>query len=222
MEKAYLQVQSDSALFENVKDLRREVFCGEELCEDCRDGDGIHIACAIGENVIGCGSAYDMGNGTFEISGIAVEKDYRGFNIGSDILKQLKELAKSQGANELVCESRTEYMGFFRKNGFPYENIAYKKNGKEYIKYRLNLVFDDAEWVEFDGNREAVIVRCDFDAVENLPAEIFVTGLGYCNVYIKGEHKRQGAFSRLDELYSHGYGKYVLSDFRQNDVQNSL
>lgn len=205
MEKAYLRIQSDSPLFEKVKVFRREVFCGEELCESCFDEKGIHIACVIGEDVIGCGSVCDIGNGTFEISGIAVKKDYRGFNVGSDILKQLKKLAKSQGAKELVCESKTEYIGFFKKNGFPYENIAYKKNGKDYIKYRLNLVFDDAKWVEFDGNREAVIVRCDFDAVDNLPAEIFVTGLGYCQVYINGE-------SISDKVLSPAWTNYVPMD----------
>ncbi len=192
MERIFKKIDFKDKLFKNVITLRREVFCGEmgeksSFIKDSRDEKAIHIVCAVGENLIGCGSLYDNGNGEFEISKIAVKSDYRKFKIGSRILTDLKAQAKAQGAKVIMGESPVEYLDFFCKNGIPYENIAFEKNGKRYIKYNLNLVFADAEWVEFGEETEAVIARCDFDCEKKLPAELFVSGLGYCNVYINGK-----------------------------------
>lgn len=191
MEQRYERIDFSNKLFKNIISLRREVFCDEEgekttFIKDNRDEKGFHVVCAIGDEILGCGSLYDNGNGEFEVSKIAVSKDYRKFNIGSKILKELKSLAIQQGAKSIVGESRVEVLDFFTKNGFPYENIAFEKDGKRYIKYNRNLVFEGADWVEFKDT-EAVIVRCDFNLDKKLPAELFVTGLGYCNVYINGK-----------------------------------
>ena len=191
MEQRYEKISFSDKLFKNIISLRREVFCGEEgekpaFIKDNRDEKGYHIVCAIGDDLLGCGSIYDNGNGEFEVSKIAVKRDYRKFLIGSNILKELTTIAKEQGAKRIVGESRAEVLDFFTKNGFPYENIAFEKDGKRYIKYNLNLVFEGADWVEFKDT-EAVIVRCDFNLDKKIPAELFVTGLGYCNVYVNGK-----------------------------------
>ncbi len=191
MKQRYEKIDFSNKLFKNIISLRREVFCGEEgekpaFIKDTRDEKGFHIVCAIGDELLGCGSLYDNGNGEFEISKIAVSKDYRKFRIGSNILKELKSLAIELGAKSIVGESRAEVLDFFTKNGFPYENIVFEKEGKRYIKYNLNLVFEGVDWVEFKDT-EAVIVRCDFNLDKKIPAELFVTGLGYCNVYINGK-----------------------------------
>ena len=191
MKQRYERIDFSNKLFKGIISLRREVFCGEEdekpgFIKDSRDESGYHIICAIDDDLLGCGSLYDNGNGEFEIAGIAVSKYYRKFGIGSNIFNGLKKLAVELGAKSIVGESRTDVIGFFTKNGFPYENIAFEKNGKRYIKYNLNLVFEGVEWVEFKDT-EAVIVRCDFDLEKKIPAELFVTGLGYCNVYINGK-----------------------------------
>lgn len=192
MEQRYEKIDFSHKLFRNITALRREVFCGEggektSFIKDSRDEKGVHVVCAIGDSLLGCGSLYDNGNGEFEISKIAVSKDYRKFKIGSKILEGLISQAKEQGAKTIVAESRIEYIDFFTKNGLPYENIAYEKDGKRYIKYNLNLVFEGAQWVEFGGETEAVIVRCDFYVDKKAPVELLFTGLGYCNVYINGK-----------------------------------
>ncbi len=191
MKQKYEKVDFSHKLFKNVITLRREVFCGEEgekssFIKDSRDEKGGHVVCAIGDELLGCGSLYDNGDGEFEISKIAVSKDYRNFGIGSNILKELCGIAKEQGAKSVVGESLAEYVGFFTKNGIPYENIAFEKDGRRYIKYNLNLVFEGADWLEFDDT-EAVIARCDFTLDKKIPAELFVSGLGYCNVYVNGK-----------------------------------
>ena len=95
MEQRYEKIDFSHKLFKNIISLRREVFCGEEgekpgFIKDSRDEKGFHIVCAIGDDLLGCGSLYDNGDRIFEISKIAVSKDYRKFNIGSNILKELK------------------------------------------------------------------------------------------------------------------------------------
>lgn len=188
----YIKIDNNHKYFKDVLSVRREVFCGEEgekpsFVKDSRDEKGIHVVCAVKDTVVGCGSLYDNGKGEFEVSRIAVKKDYRRFEIGSEILKDLKSYAKELNAENIVAESKTDYLDFFHKNGFPHENVSYEREGKRYIKYNLNLVFDDAEWVEFGDETEAVIVRCDFNVNKKAPAELFVTGLGYCDVYINGK-----------------------------------
>lgn len=199
----YIKIKSSDPLFKEMTALRQEIFGSEELSNGC-DEKSIHFIGTVKGTVIGCGSARDLGEGVFELFGIAVKKAYRNFGVGSGILKALKDEAKIRGAQRIVAESEAEYTGFFRKNGFPYENVTFEKNGKNYVKYNLNLVFDDAQWVEFD-NSEAVIVRCDFNSDESLPAELFVSGLGYCNVYINGK-------SITDKVLSPAWTNYLPMD----------
>lgn len=192
MERVFKEIAFQDKAFKNIVALRREVFCGEEgekssFIKDKRDEKGAHFVCAIGEELIGCGSLYNNGNGEFEISKIAVKKGYRRFRIGSEILKKIKARAKELGAKAIMFESPMECLDFFCKNGYPYENVSYEKSGKRYIKYNLNLVFEDAQWVEFGDESEAVIARCDFVCDKKSPSELYVSGLGYCNIYINGK-----------------------------------
>ena len=103
MKQRFEKIDFSHKLFKNVIALRREVFCGEEgekasFIKDSRDEKGFHVACAIGDELLGCGSLYDNGDGEFEISKIAVSKDYRNFGIGISILKELRKIAKEHGA----------------------------------------------------------------------------------------------------------------------------
>jgi ribosomal protein S18 acetylase RimI-like enzyme len=90
-----LKIDNAHKYFKDVLSVRREVFCNEEgekpsFVKDTRDENGVHVVCVIKDTVVGCGSLYNNGNGEFELSKIAVKKDYRRFEIGSEILKDLK------------------------------------------------------------------------------------------------------------------------------------
>lgn len=203
-------VAFNEKLFKDIVALRREVFydeCGEktQYIKDSRDKTAIHIAYIVDDKILGCGSLYDNGNGCFELSKIAVKSHYRKFGLGTDIVSALKDEARKNGAKAITCESRVECLEFFRKNGIPHENVSYEKDGKKYIKYNLNLVFDGVQWVEFGGETEAVIVRCDFDADKKLPSELLVTGLGYCNIYLNGKEI-------TDKVLSPAWTNYVPLD----------
>ena len=177
--------------FKKITALRKEIFC-EELGEkpsfikDSRDENGIHIAYCLGADVIGCGSAYSIGDGIFELSLVCVKEGYRRFKVGSTIIDDLRREAKSQGATQLICEATTDNVDFLKANGIPYENISYLKDGKRRIMFRANMVFDGAEWLSFNGENQAVIAKADFYVEKKEKTELCVSGLGFCYIYING------------------------------------
>ena len=188
----YIKVDYTDKLFKAITDLRQRAFCDEggekpSYKKDERDEKATHVAMVLDGIVLACGSVFDKGNGDFELYKIAVSKDYRRFGIGSRVLKELKKHAKEQGAKRLVAELPAECLDFFHKNGVPHSGITYKKEGKSYIKCEENLVFDDAKWVEFDGETQAVIVKGEFNASKKEETFLYATGLGYCHIYVNGK-----------------------------------
>ena len=209
MEPRHVKVSFNDKLFKEIIALRREVFCGEcgekpQYIKDNRDENAIHIAYLIDKTVIGCGSIYDNGNGEFELSKIAVKKHYRKFGVGTKIAESLKNYAKEQNVSRFVAELPVDVLEFFEKIGMPKTGVAVSKNGKKYIKCEENLVFDGAQWVQFGGECQAVIVRQDFEVSKKESAELFVTGLGFCEIYINGK-------SISDRVLAPAWTNYVKS-----------
>ena len=177
-------VQSDQKLFKDIIALRREVFCDEcgekaQYIKDARDSSGIHIAFFVDKTIVGCGSVFGNSDGVFEIYGVAVKKHYRKFGMGTEILEHLKKHGKEQGAKFFKAELPLDILDFFEKNGMPKTGVPVTKNGKKYITCEENLVFDGAEWVQFNGEHQAVIVREDFAVSKKAAAELVVSGLGF-------------------------------------------
>ncbi len=189
----YKLVDFTSKEFKEIKRLRREVFCDEggekqSFIKDISDEKAIHIGFFLGENAVGCGSIYNCGNGDFEIYKLCVHKDYRRFKIGSNILKELKAKAIEQGARQIVAEAPVTALDFFHENGIPHDNVSYEKNGKRYIPLRENLVFENAQWLSFGGEMQAVVACKEFNIKEIKETRLYVTGLGYCHIYVNGKN----------------------------------
>lgn len=196
--------------FNALLSLRREVFCDEggespDFINDSRDENGVHYIYTIDKIAIACGSVYDNGNGIFELYGIAVKKDYRGFKIGSKILKELEAYAKNNGAEKITAEAELPVLIFLEKNGMPKAGVPVKKGVKKYIKCIKNLVFDNAEWLTFGEENQAVIARSDFEINKKEKTELFVTGLGFCEIYINGQ-------SISDRLLAPAWTNYIPRD----------
>ncbi|MBQ8182699.1 MAG: family 78 glycoside hydrolase catalytic domain [Clostridia bacterium] len=197
-------------LFKQVMSLRREVFCGERgeksgYIKDSRDENGFHIVYMAGKTVLACGSIYDNGNGEFEISKVAVKEHNRRFGLGSAIVSELKSFAKENGAEKFVAYLPVDTLGFFEKNRLAKSGVSQNIGGTRVIRCEENLIFDGAEWVQFDGEYNAVIVRQNFDVTDKNGAELFVSGLGFCEIYINGK-------SISDRLLAPAWTNYVKSD----------
>ena len=192
MEPMYVKVSFKDKLFKNIIALRREVFCDEcgekpQFVKDDRDELGFHIACVIDGVVIGCGSAYHTVNGVFELSKIAVKKHYRKFGIGKKLVEELKIIGKELKAESIVAYLPVDVLEFFEKTGMPKCGVPVEEKGKKIIKCEESLVFDGAHWVQFDGEHQAVIVRQDFEVDKKSSAQLLVSGLGFCEIYINGK-----------------------------------
>ncbi len=188
----YKLVEFSSKEFKEIKRVRRSVFCGEQgvsasCVKNINDEKAIHIGFFLGENAVGCGSAVDCGNGDFELYDVCVLKDYRRFKIGSNILNELKSKAIELGAKQLVATAPVEALEFFHRNGIPHDNVSYEKNGKRYIPLRLNLIFERAEFLRFGNESQAIVALSDFELKETDNSRLFVSGLGYCHIYVNGK-----------------------------------
>ena len=185
-------VQADQKFFKEIIALRREVFCDEcgekaQYIKDARDEAGIHVAFFVDKTIVGCGSISRSAEDAFEIYGVAVKKHYRKFGMGTEILEALKKQGKDKGAKLFKAKLPLDTLEFFEKNAMSKTGVPVTKNGKKYINCEENLVFDGAEWIQFGGEYHAVIVREDFEASKKAPAELVVSGLGFCDIYINGK-----------------------------------
>ena len=201
----YNHIDFSDKSFKDIITLRREVFCGEvgekpAYAKSELDEAAKHVVCSVKGTVIACGSIAHLGNGEYEIYKIAVKKNYRKFNLGKRIFDLLKDFALENNAKKLVAVCRTDALYFLEKNGLA--KCGVPVDG--YIRCEKNLVFQGADWVQFDGEIHSVIARCDFVADKKAPTELVVSGLGFCDVYVNGK-------SISDRVLAPAWTNYVKS-----------
>ncbi len=177
--------------FQIISDLRKSVF-GKELGENRKDflndedKNAFHILYALKDVPIGCGSVC-IKNGRAEIYDLCVLERFRDFKVGTKIFKDLLAFAKKQYVKEIYCHTPAKSLKFLHKMGMPHNGVTYQKNGISYIECLNNLVFEGARWVSFGTEAQAVIATADFYWDGNADTELYVTGLGFCHIYINGE-----------------------------------
>lgn len=113
------------------RDIREEVFVKEqeypiELEFDKEDENCWHLVLTDNEKAIATARIIKLGDGVFKPGRIAVLKEYRGKNIGAELLTLIIEKGKEMGAKELHIGAQTYAVGFYEKFGF-------KTTGEEYM-----------------------------------------------------------------------------------------
>lgn len=113
------------------KEVREEVFVREqeypiELEFDEADENCWHLVLTDNEKAIATARLLKLSEGVFKPGRIAVLKEYRGKNIGAELLTLIIEKAKEMGAKELHIGAQTYAVGFYEKFGF-------KTTGEEYM-----------------------------------------------------------------------------------------
>ncbi|MBE6750965.1 MAG: GNAT family N-acetyltransferase [Ruminococcaceae bacterium] len=170
-----------------------------------KDEKAFHISCVIGEDIIACGSLAEIEKGVFEIYGLFVKEHYRLNGLGTKLLCEFKKYAKENGATEIFAELPTSVIRFFEKNQMAVDGVSYKKGDARVIKCSYQFVFDDAQWVTFGGEKDAVIARKDFFVDEIKETLLYATGLGFCEIYINGQ-------KISDRLLAPAWTNYVSVD----------
>lgn len=113
------------------REIREEVFVREqeypiELEFDEADETCWHLVLTDNEKAIATARLLKLSEGVFKPGRIAVLKEYRGKNIGAELLTLIIEKAKEMGAKELYIGAQTYAVGFYEKFGF-------KTTGEEYM-----------------------------------------------------------------------------------------
>lgn len=113
------------------REIREEVFVREqeypiELEFDEADESCWHLVLTDNEKAVATARLLKLTEGVFKPGRIAVLKEYRGKNIGAELLTLIIEKAKEMGAKELHIGAQTYAVGFYEKFGF-------KTNGEEYM-----------------------------------------------------------------------------------------
>lgn len=113
------------------REIREEVFVREqeypiELEFDEADENCWHLVLTDNEKAVATARLLKLSEGVFKPGRIAVLKEYRGKNIGAELLTLIIEKAKEMGAKELHIGAQTYAVGFYEKFGF-------ETTGEEYM-----------------------------------------------------------------------------------------
>ena len=152
-----------------------------------KDEKAFHKVCVIGEAIIGCGSLAETEKGVFEIYGLFVQEHYNFNGLGTNIVKCFKNKAKEMGATEIFANVPLSAIRFFEKNGFAVDGVSFPCGDTRLVKCSYQFVFDDASWLSFGGEKDAVIARKDFFVDSIKETYLYATGLGFCEIYINGK-----------------------------------
>ena len=74
-----------------------------------------------------------------------------------------------------------------------------------FVKCSYQFIFDDANWVSFHGEKDAVIARKDFYVETIKETVLYASGLGFCEIYINGK-------KISDRLLAPAWTNYVSVD----------
>lgn len=170
-----------------------------------KDEKALHKVCVIGDAIIACGSLVETEKGVFEIYGLFVKDHYNFNGLGTNIVKQFKSKAKEMGATEIFADVPISAIRFFEKNGFAVDGVSFPKGETRFVKCSYQFVFDDASWVSFHGEKDAVIARKDFYVDTIKETILYASGLGFCEIYINGQ-------KISDRLLAPAWTNYVSVD----------
>ena len=114
--------------------IREEVFIREqgvphELEVDEQDEAAMHALAYQNGQCVGTARLVSLGNQSMQIGRMAVLAKYRGNGIGQRILKELIQLAKTQGSTSIILHAQITAIAFYEKLGFLPEGPEYQEAG---------------------------------------------------------------------------------------------
>lgn len=108
---------------------------------------------------------------------------------------------KTNECFDIPLSKREEY----QKKGYTHTGVSFVKNNERFITVEKDSVFEQAKWLTFGKEKEAVIARKDFELENITKTELFVTALGFSEIYVNGK-------KISDRLYAPAWTNYNYSD----------
>lgn len=108
---------------------------------EMNDADSIHFIALDGEEVVGCVVLYPLPgqDGVVQLMQMAVDDRFRGRGIGKGLVDCLISFSRSQGYCRIVCHSRQEAVGFYKKLGFAAYGESFYEVGIPHSHMQLTL-----------------------------------------------------------------------------------
>lgn len=101
--------------------IRIEVFLSEQgFSFDFDEADDIctHILVFYGGTPAATGRLFKDRDGLWHVGRIAVKKEFRGKNLGAEVMKRMEEKARELGASRLVLSAQCRVREFYEKCGY--------------------------------------------------------------------------------------------------------
>jgi len=127
----------EKQLFDEACKIRIKVFVDEQKVTheeefDGLDDDAVHYLAYFNEQVAGTGR-YRLINNVYKLERFAVSKDFRGKNVGANILKaMLKDILPT--SKTIYLNSQVSAQDFYKKYGFEKEGERFIEANIEHYK----------------------------------------------------------------------------------------
>ena len=140
---ALINISSWNEVKDLIKPIRVKVFVieqhvPEELEWDEYDESAWHAVAKLNEQVVGTGRLI-LDQSKAKIGRMAVDKNYRGKGVGSEILRTLINLGKEKGAQEFILHAQTHAITFYAREGFEPYGPIFDEAGILHVEMRLYL-----------------------------------------------------------------------------------
>lgn len=127
-----MQIREYSALPDEAKLIRREVFIDEQGFEDefdSIDKTATHIVLFDGQTPAGvCRVFTDPDTARLTVGRVAVRKSFRGRGFGTELMKAAHSFAARSGAEEIWLHSQEQAVGFYASLGYePVGELDYEE-----------------------------------------------------------------------------------------------
>lgn len=123
------EIKFFDSLPEEAKDIRITVFVDEQGFSnelDEIDNTAVHALLYKDGKAVATARMYPKDNGkAFYLGRIAVLKEFRGLNLGYEIVDAMLKKAKALGAEKCEISAQCQAMGFYNKLGFKEEGETY-------------------------------------------------------------------------------------------------
>ena len=125
-----MEIKKYAALPEDAKRLRLHVFVDEQkFYEEIDETDerATHLLMYDGDKAVAvCRFFYSEEKGAYMIGRVAVLKEYRGQNLGRQLMLHAEQLIREQGGTQSAVSAQCRVSGF-------YESLGYEKRGEVYL-----------------------------------------------------------------------------------------
>lgn len=135
-----IEVGTWQALGLHARKIRTEVFVHEQgvpLKMECDDADetAVHALARNPQGIpVGTGRLLQHGPGVSRIGRMAVSREYRGTNVGRDLLLALMQAATARGDHEVQLHAQCSAQGFYARNGFVPHGAVFEEAGIAHIE----------------------------------------------------------------------------------------